>query len=147
MKSLSLEETLLPSEVAKIDQLEIAYWEAWEISKKEKESVEAVQTDDPRVGKGTGSKNAGKRTKITKKKEMRDPNAVYLQGIERCIDKRMRILGLDAPKTVNVNWRKEAAEAGLDPDKTKNDLVNEFLTAAATPKDEESREHGDGGVD
>ena len=77
-------------ELTKIDKLEQTYWEAWEKSVENHKKVI--------------SKNKGKTTSATPEfseitnmeiREFGEPR--YLQGIERCIDKRCKLLGLDAP--------------------------------------------------
>lgn len=129
--------TLKVRELAKIDKLEAEYWEAWEKSKDDKVSLERTQIDDThgetpgrKDGKGGGGKQAYSRVKTITKKERRDPNWSYLDGIQWCIDKRCQIFGLNAPTNVNINWRKQAEEAGLDPEAVVNDLEQQFITAA-----------------
>jgi hypothetical protein len=86
-------------ELAKIDQVEGEYWQAWERSKKDKETenLEGDGTLDQATRKP-------KVTKITKRKEGQSGNPAYLQGILTCIERRCKILGLDAPTRFNINW-------------------------------------------
>lgn len=79
-------------EVAKVDRLEREYWQAWQESKKEKvsTSTETAQLKD------------GKRNKAQIRREERNGDPRYLLGVQWCIDKRCKILGLDAPKAVDV---------------------------------------------
>jgi hypothetical protein len=57
-------------------------------------------------------------------------SAAYLQGVQWCIQQRCKILGLDAPKTVNVNWRQAASDAGANPDEIMNKLVEAYVKGA-----------------
>jgi hypothetical protein len=86
-------------ELAKIDHVESEYWQAWDRSKKDKETENLegdgtidLQTRKPKV------------TKVTKRKEGQSGNPAYLQGILTCIERRCKILGLDAPTRFNINW-------------------------------------------
>lgn len=73
-------------ELAKLDNLEREYWAAWLDSKKEFRSTSTERT------KG---KNFG--TKVQIKKERRDGDPRYLDGVMSCIERRCKIIGLDAP--------------------------------------------------
>ena len=42
-----------------------------------------------------------------------------------------KLLGLEAPQTVNVNWRELAAADGLNPDETLEQLVEQFTAVMA----------------
>ena len=105
-------------ELAKIDAVESEYWQAWERSKKDKETenLEGDGTIDLRTQKP-------KVTKITKRKEGQSGNPAYLAGILSCIDKRCQILGLDAPKRFVIDWdslspeQVERLAKGEPPDK------------------------------
>lgn len=138
-------------ELAKIDKLEAEYLEAWEASKADKVALERTQIDDTHGetkgredGKGGGGKQAYSRVKTITKKEQRDPNAVYLEGVRWCIQKRCEIFGLNAPTTVNVNWRKQAEEAGLDPDAVLSDIEQQFVDAANVARTSQTRSLGTG---
>lgn len=124
-------------ELARIDKLEMSYWEAWEKSK-DKKTFEEMEKIEDLTGSGKkGDANSASfiRTKVKKKEEGRDGNAAYLEGIRWCIEERAKIYGFHAPTTINMNWREEAIKAGIDPDRTKNDLIEEFIRAAANPKE------------
>lgn len=84
-------------EIARIDQLEREYWEAWEASKEEQEEyTRKVEPDED-----------GDMTEAYRKQTVKDGeagDASYLKGVQWCIDKRCEILGLDAPdRTMNLN--------------------------------------------
>jgi predicted transcriptional regulator len=80
-------------ELAKIDHLELEYYEAWERSCQNTESntSKVVKTAGGKGKPGTDRQEATQSVKT----HLGDPR--YLQGVERCIDKRCKILGLDAP--------------------------------------------------
>src|SRR5262249_26183581 len=75
------------AELAKVDELERTYWEAWERSCQEREvtSQEKTQT-------GEGPANDARR-KVGVRKEERDGNPEFLRGVERCIELRCKIIG------------------------------------------------------
>lgn len=132
-------------ELAKIDRLEAEYWTAWEASKTDKMAVEQIKTaDQVPQGKSGDLKTSYQRTKTTTKKERRDPNTVFLQGIQWCIEQRCKIFGLNAPTTVNINWRKQAEEAGYNPDELLDSLTEQFISAARSGGSGNPRSLGSG---
>jgi hypothetical protein len=92
-------DTARAEELAKIDAVEAEYWLAWERSKKDKEI--AVQETD-----GTQDERT-KRPRIKKaylRKEGQSGNPAYLAGVLSCIERRCKILGLDAPERFKIQW-------------------------------------------
>ena len=79
-------------ELAKIDAVEREYWDAWERSKKDKETT---------LHDVDGAKQI---KKATIRREGQSGNAAYLAGILTCIERRCSILGLDAPKRFVIKW-------------------------------------------
>lgn len=77
-------------ELARLDQLEREFWTAWEASKNER--TQARQEKN----------NAGATVKASMMKEQRDGNPSFLQGVLNCIDRRCKLLGLDAPTKQEV---------------------------------------------
>jgi hypothetical protein len=75
------------AELAKVDELERTYWEAWERSC----SAREVTTQE-RTQAGDGPADEA-RLKAGVRKEQRDGNAEFLRGVERCIEMRCKILG------------------------------------------------------
>lgn len=75
-------------ELAKVDRLEREYWNEWVRSRLDKGSTlsETVVGD-----KGS------KRQKAQVRKEGRLGDPRYLQGVQWCIERRCKILGIDAP--------------------------------------------------
>jgi len=76
-------------ELARINRLELEYWNAWEASKRDKESTVAEKT--------TGTDT---RTKAVKRAEGQVGNPSFLAGVQWCIDRRCKLLGLDAPTKI-----------------------------------------------
>lgn len=87
-------------ELARIDHLELTYWDAWERSRQDFES-----TILERVGmEGDEGKPGKRRGRETKRKEQRVGDPAFLSGVMTCIDKRCKILGLDAPnRNLNID--------------------------------------------
>lgn len=73
-------------ELDRIDLLERTYWEAWERSRSERTRS--------RTKRRTG---AAPSDEASVEKEQRDGNPAFLDGVMSCIDKRCKLLGLDAP--------------------------------------------------
>jgi hypothetical protein len=70
-------------ELARIDQLEREYWEAWERSCQKREQTHQEKTSAP----------MGDRLKAGTRTEGRDGNPEFLRGVERCIEMRCKITG------------------------------------------------------
>lgn len=130
-------------ELTKLNNLESTYWEAWLNSLKNKETIEEFKVTG---SDGSGEEKEGEKKEEEKrgeadvdgengkKKSMRKKGAFirekrfvrvegsygdvnFLMGIERCIEKRCKILGLfQDTRTININWRDEARKEGYDPD-------------------------------
>ncbi len=77
----------------KLDNLERVYWEAWERSVSQKRQKTRTSTSKPAAGKG--SKGRGDMTAMVENVEtFGDPR--FLEGVRWCIDRRIRLFGLDA---------------------------------------------------
>lgn len=76
-------------ELLKLDELERRYWQAFEDSCRMERRTQAQRV----AGVGTLSL-------VEEKTSSGDPR--FLQGIERCIDRRCKLLGLDAPAKTDV---------------------------------------------
>ena len=74
-------------ELAKIDELERTYWAAWESSLEQRETTATARTEAGDSIRTTGQM----------KRESQGGNPVYLQGVMSCMQRRARLLGLDAP--------------------------------------------------
>jgi len=91
--------------LAKVDRLEREYWAAWERSC---EGVEILRQE------GSGDKPS--RVVKTKKEQTGDPR--FLAGVQWCIERRCKIIGVDAPSELKLSGsiRFDAVEVGgLDP--------------------------------
>jgi hypothetical protein len=70
-------------ELARVDQLEREYWEAWERSCQDRELTLQEKT----------TASTGDRLKAGTRSEGRDGNPEFLRGVERCIELRCKITG------------------------------------------------------
>lgn len=104
-------------ELAKIDNLEREYWDAWSRSRENAETNSQEIVDVPIIQKGVAI--PAQRRLVRKQTENRDGNPRFLEGIQWCIDRRIKLLGLDAPVKVDITdrIRERAIAAGLDPDR------------------------------
>jgi len=82
-------------ELAKIDRLEREYWRGWERSCEDAETVR-------KEGPASGVEKIVK----TEKGQAGDPR--FLSGVERCIERRCKLLGLDAPVKQDITSGGEA---------------------------------------
>jgi hypothetical protein len=55
----------------------------------------------------------------------------------KIMDRRARYLGLDAPKQLEVDWRREAAEKGFSPSDIFEKMVEEYMFAMEESEDAE----------
>jgi len=80
-------------ELAKIDKLERTYWEGWE------RSIEAFKA---KIVKGKKSKagQGAEDIEQTLKEEERVGDPRFLAGVQWCIDKRLKLFGLEAPQKI-----------------------------------------------
>jgi transposase len=85
-------------ELARLDELEREYWAAWEQSKNER--TRARQESD-------GKSKDGKPNVVraTMEKEQRDGNPAFLAGVMSCIERRCKLLGLDAPAKAELTGK------------------------------------------
>lgn len=88
-------------ELAKIDALERTYWKAWE------RSIGTVQikTIKARGPRPTGSRNdpAPELAEQTIRTEELNGDPRYLEGVMACIERRCKLLGIDAPDKKEVS--------------------------------------------
>jgi hypothetical protein len=77
-------------ELAKIDELERTYWEAWTRSLEETRSKTVK-------ARGTVGAETPQLAEQVNKSEERMGNPAYLAGVQWCIERRCRLLGIDAP--------------------------------------------------
>jgi hypothetical protein len=74
-------------ELARIDAVEREYWSAWQESKRERQTTSTEQITDA----------SGNKVKAGIRKIEQTGDRRYLAGVERCIEQRVKILGLNAP--------------------------------------------------
>ncbi len=88
-------------ELAKVDRLEREYWAAWEASKEDKETstTEKVKGDK------------ADRSKAQMRREGQVGNPSFLRGVEWCIERRCKILGIDAPTGIDLTSKGEKIES------------------------------------
>lgn len=104
-------------ELAKIDELERTFWKAWAESLKDKETTFTERTS------GQSTEDAEKAEKAEKvrasvRREGSSGNPAFLDGVLSCVDRRIKLLGLDAPIRVDITEKVRAAarEMGVDED-------------------------------
>lgn len=129
-------------ELAKWDELERTYWEAWERSLQAK-TTEEFKTIYDEIAFAVDQVIPVKRSNSRRKIEERDGAAVFLQGVASCIDARCKILGLYSPEKFIVDWRVEAKKAGI-PDEAAaaqfENMVKEFTNALEKKAEEGGEE-------
>ena len=119
-------------ELAKVDRLEREYWEAWIHSCEDAETIR--QEGNP--------KKDPSRVIKTSKGQAGDPR--FLQGVQWCIDKRCKIIGIDAPQKVEIyDWRTEAKDKGIDT----AELFEQFIQNAYVTLQESDRNTGNGSAE
>lgn len=137
-------------QMLKLDRLEAEYWDAWDRSKARTKLVETQRVeygDQPmnpnEVTDGGGEEEEFVEQDAHGKKRRRKPvpprtivsvadnplegNPVYLQGIERVIQIKLKMLGIGQTSNVNINWKREAEKTGVDPDALMDKMVEGFL--------------------
>jgi len=77
-------------ELARIDRLEREYWDAWLRSQEDAETT-----------KTKWEEKGGSSTEEISKGQVGDPR--FLQGVEWCIERRCKILGIDAPQKQEIS--------------------------------------------
>jgi hypothetical protein len=96
-------------QLAKIDELERTYWDAWEASRKDRE----IATQRQRA-------NGDKEIMLRKEGQAGDPR--FLDGVMSCIERRCKLLGLDAPTRQTITLTREQVDA-LDRETIASELV------------------------
>jgi len=105
-------------ELQKINNLEIEYWQAWERSTQVKESSTAKIVTD----------NDGKeRNEAGTKQEQMIGDEKFLAGVRWCIDRRLKLFGLDAP--IKIDWR-QTLPADMDANEVEQEFLNILRQAA-----------------
>lgn len=100
-------------ELAKVDQLEMTYWQTWE------RSLEAFKSKTVKAKGIKQDVGTYKDAEQTTRTEERNGDPRYLQGVQWCIDRRCKLLGLDAPQEHNVKYE----DAGLTDAERANKIL------------------------
>ncbi len=109
-------------EIEKINHLEMTYWAAYENSK------------DPTVRRKTVKKVDGAVTEGTQEVIADTGDPRFLQGVLNCIDRRIKLLGLDAPTKREVSGPGGAPIATVDMSSLSEDQLKR-LAAGEDPFD------------
>lgn len=88
-------------ELEKLDKLEQTYWDAWEKSIQDYKRTSLKQ-------KGTTSSSRPEYREQTTMEMISHGNPAYLAGVERCIERRCKILGIDAPQKIDATTKGES---------------------------------------
>lgn len=100
-------------ELARLDEVEREAWEAWERSKLKHVRLEYMVTDDqvPFSPERIAKVQRKKKYKVI---EATVGDIKYLEVIERMIKMRCEIIGLFQAKQLQIDWRTEAIQSGMD---------------------------------
>jgi predicted XRE-type DNA-binding protein len=114
-------------ELARMDILEREYWAAWEQSKNERTRARQESDGKSRDGKPNV-------VRATMEREQRDGNPAFLAGVMSCIERRCKLLGLDAPAKAELTGKDGGAlTVRIIYDDTDIDTnATQALTLAAT---------------
>ena len=104
-------------ELARIDELERTYWDAWARSMNE-----TVKTRTEKESNGA--------TKASVAKESQVGNPTYLSGVQWCIEQRCKIFGLYEAAKISIDWRKAVEEQGQNAGELFERMVNAYISAA-----------------
>lgn len=101
-RRISATDEQIVTELAKLDELERTYWEAWErsLTPRNHTSQRQVNTQGGVTRIGAGVSYAVQTQTVE-----RDGNPAYLGGVERCIERRCKLLGLDAPERREITGK------------------------------------------
>ena len=108
------------AELAKVDELERTYWEAWERSCQVREVTTTERTQ------ASTDPTEDTRRKAGVRKEPRDGNAEFLRGVERCIELRCKITGAFAAVKIAPTTPDGEEEWHASPSDTDAVLVAAF---------------------
>lgn len=103
-------------ELARIDNLEVEYWNAWARSCEEKTKT--------RTEKGTTGAS-----KASVEKDQMLGNPAYLTGVLSCIEQRCKIFGLYEAAKISIDWRKVVEEKGINAGDLFERMVNTYIAA------------------
>lgn len=107
---------LVAEQLAKIDVLEAEYWNAWENSLTTKENIRNE----------SGENDKGPWTKTATMREVMLGNPAYLAGVERCVDQRCKLLGLDKPTKTCEDIANQVISLGIAPEAFISELKKQW---------------------
>lgn len=121
-------------ELAKLAELEKAYWEGYERSQKDLIKSVSEANESNSVSRRSPSHSMSepfKSSRATVTKESRDGSVQWLAGVMSCVAQRCRILGIGVQsKAAEEDWMKSARKFGVqNPSEIFNDLVKQFVQA------------------
>lgn len=94
-------------ELEKLNKLENTYWEAWEKSfedyEKTSKKISQSGSELPKEKEGKSFIENSKKQEMSILQIKNMGNPAYLQGVERCIERRCKIVGIDAPQKHEVD--------------------------------------------
>ena len=109
-------DTLKSEQLAKIDAVELEAWAAWLRSQQPREVSLTEQTEGGEVVGADGTSQPKRPTrKASMRREGQSGDPRFLAVIQKCIDQRCVILGLEAPLRINIEQAaaKVAEETGM----------------------------------
>ncbi len=126
-------------ELGRIDELERTYWQAWQDSKQPKETTNTEKS----------TRGEAATAKASIRKEERDGNPAYLAGVMSCIERRCRLLGIDAPTKTEltgkdgggIEYSIDGGKIGRDP--VARGLIAELLERLGTNEPQPGEPSGD----
>jgi hypothetical protein len=80
-------------EIQKLQLLEREYWDAWERSQQDKQTSISEQLNQALAAAQTAP-SLGKRLKTATRTETKTGEVAYLNGVNKCIEQRCKLLGL-----------------------------------------------------
>jgi hypothetical protein len=133
-------------ELAKLDLVEQHYWIGWERSLQpvgKQTTVTGPSLEDDRYAAGAKAKlllsKSGAKlppnpisTTITVQTNENMGNPVWLQGVQWCIDRRLKLMGADAPIKIaptNPEGTKEYTAGGITDSERRKKLIDLIVTA------------------
>ena len=109
-------DALKSEQLAKIDAVEVAAWTAWDRSQQPREVSLTEQTEGGEVVSADGTSQPRRPTrKASMRREGQSGDPRFLAVIQKCIDQRCVILGLESPLRISIDQAaaKVADELGL----------------------------------
>ena len=139
--------------MAKIDALEHEYWQAWMRSQVPKQTITKKRTPIPARNEEDGSLAVDEDGALVYEEQNGEPryiqveeserfetsvgNSAFLDGVKWCIDRRIKLLGLDAPQKIRFeNDYEEETDKRSDPEMDNRRAA--ILLQVLQPGDEKS---------